>query len=464
MLSTLRSRLWLTYILLIVVVLSIVGTGTYLALIRNPLIYRQAIVNLRVAEAALQIRLENQPNLSLNALINVAQRQAERYGVRILLLDAKGSVLVDTGSEAGEAQLRLPSPLRPTTDNLAQVSSLRDTRLRVWLYTLAQVNENRYLLTTVQRPHVALRAIISDRLFLPLTAAGGVALLLAFLLAWLMARWISAPLGRISAAAGKVAAGQAQPIPLEGPAEVKNLAQAFNEMTRRVQVSQQSQRDFVANVSHELKTPLTSIQGFAQAIQDGAASTPEAVKFAVSVIQTEIERMYRLVQDLLALARLDAGTADLRKEPVDLNELLKAVTLKFQPQAGQAKVNLSAEMGSLPVITGDGDRLAQVFSNLIDNAIKYTPDGGSVRIEGQQTGKSIEISVIDTGSGIPQEEQERIFERFYQADKSRRGGSGRGTGLGLAIARQIVQAEGGSITVQSHVGQGSRFVVRLPVK
>jgi two-component system OmpR family sensor kinase len=463
MFASLRSRLWLTYALLILAVLAIVGTGMVLALIRNPLIYRQATLTLRVTEAALKLRMENQPKAALDKLENLVQRQAENDNVRILLLDANAAVLVDTGLGSAQPALRLPQMLKPNNDNLAQVSMLRDVKLRVWLYALSPIENNRYLMVAVPRPRIPLRTLFSDQLFLPLTEAGAVALLISILLALAMARWISAPLGRIRTAAGKVAAGQVHPIPLEGPAEVKDLARSFNEMTHRVQVGQQSQRDFVANVSHELKTPLTSIQGFAQAILDGAASSPEAVRIAVDVIQKEAERMYRLVMDLLVLARLDAGTADLQVEPIDLSELINAVTSKFVPQASQGQVTLTTEASNLPIIQGDGDRLVQVFSNLIDNAIKYTPAGGSVKIEGKQAGSFVEINVKDTGIGIAPDDQERIFERFYQADKSRRGGTGRGVGLGLAIARQIVQAEGGTLTAHSQPGQGSQFIVKLPI-
>jgi signal transduction histidine kinase len=243
---------------------------------------------------------------------------------------------------------------------------------------------------------------------------------------------------------------------------VKDLAHSINEMTRRVEVSQQSQRDFIANISHELKTPLTSIQGFAQAIQDGTVSAPEALQQAAGVIISEAGRMYDLVMDLLSLARLDAGTADLRTDPVDLNELLNNVADKFIPQARKAQVTLQTRLDPLPTIQGDSDRLAQVFNNLIDNAIKFTPAGGSVQISAAPLAKGVEVKVADTGIGIAPADQQRIFERFYQADKSRRGGSHRGVGLGLAIARQIIQAHGGSLTVRSQPGQGSEFSVRLP--
>jgi signal transduction histidine kinase len=252
-------------------------------------------------------------------------------------------------------------------------------------------------------------------------------------------------------------------MPVKGPKEVKQLAGAFNEMIKRVQESQQSQRDFLANATHELKTPLTSIQGFAQAIIDGAVTAPEALHQAASIIFDEADRMHRIVMDLLSLARLEAGTAGLSKEPVDLGQLLHGVADRFTIQARQANIKLQENLAKSPVCTGDADRLAQVFTNLIDNAIKFTPSGGVVTLSLDTNNGSAQVRVSDTGIGIAPEDQKRVFERFYQADRSRRGGGGRGAGLGLAIARQIVLAHGGKIWVGSTLGKGSTFAVTLPL-
>ena len=183
------------------------------------------------------------------------------------------------------------------------------------------------------------------------------------------------------------------------------------------------------------------------------------------MILSEANRMHRMVQDLLVLARLDAGTADLRREEVPLPGLLNGVVTRFNPQAAQAKVALRGEIPEvLPLILGDGDRLAQVFGNLVDNALKFTRAGGSVTLQARQAASQVEVIVSDSGVGISPDDQGRIFERFYQTDKSRQRDSGRGVGLGLSIALQIVQAHGGSLTVDSLPGRGSNFIVRLPVE
>ena len=172
--------------------------------------------------------------------------------------------------------------------------------------------------------------------------------------------------------------------------------------------------------------------------------------------------MYRLVLDLLDLARFDSGIASLERVPVDLRELLNGVVAKFSPIAQQAQVEIGIEFDDIPSVLGDIDRLSQVFGNLIDNAVKHTPSGGQVSLHAYKEGGFVVVSIADTGPGIPFEDLERIFERFYQVDKSRPGSRSRGVGLGLSIAYEIVRAHGGSITVRNNIPQGSVFVVQIP--
>jgi signal transduction histidine kinase len=289
-------------------------------------------------------------------------------------------------------------------------------------------------------------------------------LLLSIFLSWLMSRWVAAPLDRMAEVSRAVAAGDYdQRLQPGGPEEVQGLALTFNEMVARVQAGRKAQRDFVANVSHELKTPLTSIQGFAQAILDGTAQDEESQQHAAQVIYDEAQRLHRLVEDLLELARMDAGQIDFHQDRVEITALLSAVVERLSVKAAEAGVDVINKVGQLPVLIGDGDRLAQVFMNLIDNAIKHTPKGGQVSLWGEYAQGWISIHVEDTGPGIPEEELSRIFERFYQLDKARPGGMDRGVGLGLAITREIVRSHQGRLVAQSEPGRGSRFTVQLPV-
>ncbi len=341
---------------------------------------------------------------------------------------------------------------------------LRDTSGSQWLYAARDFSGRAKLVVLTPRPRLRALSLLGADLLRPLVQAGLVALFFSLILAWLISRWVAAPLQKMSRAAREVAQGryESQPEP-DGPEEVKSLAVAFSNMVRQVQSSQKSQRDFVANVSHELKTPLTSIQGFAQAILDGTAEAPAEREHAAQVIYDESNRLRRLVEDLLDLARLDAGQIDFAREPVDLEALLGSVADRQRLLAEEKGVQLQNEVEGLPHIVGDGDRLAQVFTNLLDNAIKHTPRGGGVTLSSHVAGGRVEIHVDDMGPGIPEKERSRIFERFYQLDKARAAGQSRGVGLGLTISHEIIQAHGGSMGVESGAGGGSRFSVRLPV-
>jgi signal transduction histidine kinase len=181
------------------------------------------------------------------------------------------------------------------------------------------------------------------------------------------------------------------------------------------------------------------------------------------VIFNESGRMHRLVLDLLDLARLDAGTADMKMSALDVTALLNAIAEKFAPLAAHADVKIAVQAADLTAMTGDGDRLAQVFTNLVDNALKFTPAGGEVILAARQDGAEAEIEVRDTGQGITPEALPHVFDRFYQADASRSRRERQGAGLGLAIAQEIVAAHGGKISVRSQLGRGTAFTVRLPL-
>jgi signal transduction histidine kinase len=278
----------------------------------------------------------------------------------------------------------------------------------------------------------------------------------------------------MTAATEEIARGNYdQTLDIASSDEVGRLAASFNTMAREVKASRQAQRDFVANVSHELKTPLTSIQGFSQAILDGTADDELNRYRAAEIISSEANRMSRLVDELLDLARIESGQIEMIREPVDLARILGACVEKFALRAREGNVELKLDTSALPLISGDKDRLAQVFTNLLDNALKHTPPDGRVTIKAQELKEKprkrepitsmIEIAVTDTGPGIPPEDLEHIFERFYQVDKSR-AGKNRGIGLGLTIAKQIVEAHGGKIRTESVIGLGTKFTVILPIE
>jgi two-component system OmpR family sensor kinase len=471
MFSSLRSRLWLTYALLVGVIICIAGMALAIYLARNPAASRQEYLRLRLATALLVQRSDaglvglDHPDQLFPAL----QRADAALNVRILILNPQGALLADSG-----AGRDAPAPKLATIETRQAINLpfFRDAQGKIWLYVLRPLDNGDYMVVAAPRPKVYVLTVLRDEFAVPFVQAGGAALILALILAFWIAKWVAAPLQRMAHAARSLAASRSlvnsEPIPLEGPTEVKQLGKAFNEMVHRVQAGQQSQRDFVANVSHELKTPLTSIQGFAQAILDGAVQDEQSLRQAVQVIYDESGRMHRMVVELLDLARLDSGIAEIERLPVNLNALLQAIYEKFQPIAQQAEVTLHLQLDALPEVQGDGDRLSQVFTNLVDNAIKFTPPGGTVTLSSQVADDYVSLSVEDGGPGIPAGERERIFERFYQTDKSRRGDRTRGVGLGLAIAREIIQAHSGSISIHDPSASnssvhGSVFVVKIPL-
>jgi two-component system OmpR family sensor kinase len=462
MFTSLRSRLWFTYALLSGIILCVVGTGLLLYLLRNPPSTAREYQRLQIITAFIVRRPSMLGIETLKDAADVLNRFDGAFNARIAILDTNGTVLIDTRGDKEPPIPKLVS-LEVKTGTILKREKQRfiDTKGQIWLYVHQRIDDNQMLLVATPRPKVPILQILREELIPPLFQAGLGAVVLALLLAIWMARWVTSPLQRMTKSTQALAAGKREPIMVEGPSEVQELARSFNEMSTRLQATQQSQRDFVANVSHDLKTPLTSIQGFAQAILDGTASAQEELSQAAGVIYTEAERMHRMVLDLLELARMDAGIADFKRQPVDLTSLLRSLVEKFSPQARQAQVNLRAEIGPLTKLTGDEDRLVQAFANLVDNALKFTPAHGEVVIRAGQAAGQVEVSVSDTGPGIPTEDLPRIFDRFYQTDKSR-SRERRGSGLGLSIAKEIIQAHRGTITIHSLPGKGSTFTVTLP--
>lgn len=454
---SLRSRLWLSYALVISVALGVVSFVLLIYIARNPLIYRQDAARLLVVQSVLLKSQEKWIDLPPEVQQSFMDQLGSTYDTRILIYNNQQQVLTDSGRSTFTA---LGMPRFPRLRNSAV---MRDGQGTAWLYLLRQLGNSHWLMVSVPRPSVPFRSILRDDLFIPVVGAGIIALFFSLILAFILSRWVGDPLQRMVTASKEMPDKRTDPLKAEGPREVQELIHVFNDMTGRVQDSQRSQQQFVANVSHELKTPITVIQGFAQAIIDGTADSPLSKKQAAQVIFDESGRMHRLVLDLLELARLDAGTLVLKNELVDMQQLLGYIVGRFQPRAQQAKVVLNISVTNIPSIFGDSDRLAQVFTNLVDNALKYTPEGGKVEVLASSGEDHLSVDVKDTGVGIPNGSLPHVFDRFYQADPSRMGGEKHGSGLGLAIVWEIVQAHHGTITVHSIEGQGSIFTVILPL-
>ncbi|MFC4599116.1 HAMP domain-containing sensor histidine kinase [Cohnella hongkongensis] len=256
--------------------------------------------------------------------------------------------------------------------------------------------------------------------------------------------------------------------PLASTDSVRGAVAVLRNVTEEFRVDKM-RKDFVANVSHEIRTPLSMVQGYSEALMDDIASSPEERRELAQVIHDESLRMGRLVKDLLDLARMEAGYLEMNFQPVDVNALISRVYRKFAALAKERQIQLtrSADDPTLTLEEGDADRLEQVLTNLMDNALRHTPAGASIALEAARIaalkGEWLELKVIDQGHGIPYEDLPYVFERFYKADKARkRETTGGGTGLGLAIAKNLIVAHGGTINVASEPGAGTTFTIWLP--
>jgi two-component system, OmpR family, sensor histidine kinase SenX3 len=224
-------------------------------------------------------------------------------------------------------------------------------------------------------------------------------------------------------------------------------------------------RDFVANVSHELKTPATSLKLLAESLVDILDEDLDQARFFAEQLKNETERLAKLITDLLDLTRLESEEGIENPQPVDIRSVLMVVLARLRPAARRKSISLSwkrSGKAALYTIRGDETQLTSMFANLVENAVKYTPPGGRVEVAAESDGNEVVVRVSDTGIGIPEEYVARIFERFYRVDKARSKQTG-GTGLGLSIVRHIAENHGGSVTVESTPGEGSTFTVYLPV-
>ncbi len=244
-------------------------------------------------------------------------------------------------------------------------------------------------------------------------------------------------------------------VPLSNGALI--LVQDLTNIRRLEKVRQ----DFIANISHELRTPIASLKAIAETLQTGAINDKNIAEDFLQRMQVETDKMAQMVNELGELSRIESGELTLKLEPVDIAAVVAKVIERLKAQVDRAHLNIDVDIpGDLPSVSGDANRIEQVLVNLIHNSIKFTPPNGNITVSSVVQGDNVLISVRDTGSGIPEDDLPHIFERFYKVDKARSGG---GTGLGLAIAKHIVQAHGGNIRAESIEGQGSTFTFSLPV-
>ncbi len=475
--GTLRWQLFSSYFLLLVVTLGVGAVVLLTALSSRPepsLVGYQRLVQLARSFMSDMSR-QGVDRLTFDEL----QDQADLYDSRVLVVrwsnrvvnyDSAGvfesgatiNLMIDPDYRVSPGAAGTGGgPQNPLVDGV--FGSVRDPDHTEWLFIGVRTGPVRDLaiLLAEQRSTRTLQeslAEFSGSLAGPILQAALFGLGVAFILAAIISGQLIKQLSALGSAARAVARGDySHQVSRQGSSEVQAVADAFNTMVHEVQSTQQAQRDFLANVSHDLKTPLTSIQGYAQAIIDDVSDPV----IAANVIYSEADRLTRMVLELTDLARLQSGRVALTLDLVDMTALTQALVQRIEVVARKRDVTLTVKAPGALTVRADGDRMAQVITNLLSNAVKFTPDGGHIEIGLHPLDQGVEISVRDTGIGIPHAELSRVFERFYQVDKAR--GPQRGLGLGLAISREIVTAHGGRIGVTSPgEGYGTTFTLWLP--
>ncbi|HYW86473.1 MAG TPA: HAMP domain-containing sensor histidine kinase [Chloroflexota bacterium] len=473
--ASIRSKLIAAFVAVIALSL-LLASGAFAYLLAD---YQAERERDRLQEIAMlyrgQVSAALRAGLSVQEIGTQLEQGVGDSGVRVLLVDSRGTVVYDTEDNKFTGTtfpMPLPGGRRP---GVAQGTLSTPSGDEVWtvvpLFPLVNSGMRLAVVAPEQSLTNAWRAALPR---LSMAAVG--ALLVSILIAWWLAANITRPLLHITRASEEIARGNYDPQLAQDDTrdEVGRLSRAFTIMARQVARSHRAMRDLLQNVSHDLRTPLTSISGFAGALVDGTLSGPEGAREAGRVIGEEAERMRRLVEDLLYLGRIESGELSLEREPVDLADLAHAVLARFSFRAQETSINLTVHAPRPVNITGDPHRLSQMLDNLVENAFKHTPPSGSIEVTatremgrlngGARTTRISPMAVLtvhNSGSYIRPEEAERVFERFYQIDRAR-AGSSNGRGLGLAIAREIVQAHAGRIDLESSPRSGTTFIVRLP--
>ena len=466
MLTSIRARLTLTYILLILAVMGVISVFLLNMLENYYLDYQRdtmaSSANL-VAEISSSFM---QRESDLIILSTMAQDMARQINSRVIIVDSQGMVLGDSqrvGGFFGTILLRpeINTALTGETGTSVQYSQnlgQRVMQVAVPVFLEGEVLGAVFLSASLEAIYQTLGAV---RNFI--ISATLLALVLVGFFAALMAKSFTAPIEELTSAARQMAEGNLeQDIPVRNEDEIGQLTRQFNQMSTKVMGTNRQLREFVANASHELRTPLTTINLLVSSLQD-LAQDPEIRDEFIKDIQGETQRLIDLVSDLLDLARLDGETRSSPRAPLNLVELVRGVVHSTASRIERQGLTLDyrEQSGELTVLA-NSDELKQVLNNLLDNALKYTPEGGCIRIEVRGGAHEAFVAVADTGCGIPGEALDKVFERFYRVDKARSREKG-GTGLGLSICRELITKHNGEMWAESQEGKGSTFYFVLPL-
>ena len=441
------------------------------ALIGGSQVATQSPLNNTIQQQAGNLNLQTGPltptvlnNMDLSSLADTSLQLGTQLDTRVRLINLQGHVLVDSAKTDLGADLQsdplVVRALQGQSTNQIDITSSTPTA-----FVARPVLSGDQIIGVVylsQSLH-DMQTVLND-LRMRLLQATLFALVFSALVGWWLSRRITQPVQQLTSAAEAIAAGRfEQPVVVNSRDELGRLGETFNDMTTRLNAARQMQVDFVANVSHELRTPLTSIKGTVETLREGAVDDLAVRDRFLETIETETDRLTRLVNDLLLLSRADSAALNLRRQPLDVGQLVRTVAARLAEPAQERDLTFEIVVDpNVPLVSADSDRIEQVLRNLIDNAIKYSRPGGSITVRVTNEDDEVLVAVQDEGLGIPATELPRIGQRFYRADKARSREHG-GHGLGLAIAQSLIRAHGGELWLESEDGVGTTasFTLRM---
>ena len=462
MIHSFRFRLLLAFALVIVVA---IGTVSFFAIqgIRGEIReFGERSAEVRSGRMRFELFRYYQRHEGWEGVQPFIEQMGSLYGRRIILTDDSGIIIADSEGELLGKTYHAPVPGHPVAPPPPppHISSVPPPPfLPPWEGNIPG------------RLHIVPESLMGADptspygLFAPISRfllwGGLLAVAVALVITFVLSRRILAPVKALTLTARRLGKGDfSQRIQIKDKGELGELAQAFNSMADDLERAERLRRNLVADVAHELRTPLSNIRGHLEAVADGVIA-PDAA--AIRSLSEEAELLSRLVDDLQELTLAEAGELTLHTQPEDVSELIDRVVAATQVSAVAKGVALSVDLpAGLPPVNIDSQRISQVLRNLLDNAVAHTARGGTITVSAGQQDNWLQVAVADTGEGIPPEDIPNIFERLYRVDKSRTRAAG-GSGLGLTIARQLVEMHGGKIEVDSEPGKGSCFTFTLPV-
>ncbi len=459
--KSVQTRMVLSYLLLIVLVVCLLG-GTFITLMWN---YYYGSAQSSVKQRALTALAQHSRSLASLPIHDQAEYMLQYMvegGTRLQLLDSTGEVQIDTDGFGADIRYGTPD-VKAAVAGMTGSWSGEDPYYseRVTSVTIPIWNESRVV--SLLRYSASLYQVDDMvNLIVRMTAAVGIGVVLLFLgVSLLLAQRIVRPIRELTRAARYMAEGDWSRRALRrNDDEIGQLAETFNLMVMELSKREKLKNDFISSISHELRTPLTSIKGWSETLKESKhAEDDEEVEMGLSIISKETERLSGLVEDLLDFSKLSARTMEMHVEVLDLNGPVKETARQLAVRQDKTQVRLVPTYGKGQLLVrGDANRIKQVMINLLDNAFKFTPPGGTIRVSTSVEDDDALVTVADTGCGIEEEDLPHVTDKFYKANSALSG-----SGLGLAICEEIIQLHGGQLAVDSERGAGTVVTVRLPL-